>query len=176
MQFHSTILQGAWRINFELGRDNRGYFAKTFCANEFAAQGLGTNYPRHSISYSGRKGTLRGTLYQREPDSEMKVVRCVKGCIWDVIIDVRPDSPTYCRWLNFELSSESGDQLYIPTGFAHGFQTLCDDVVVRYLISAPYALQSASGIRYDDGTFGINWPLPVMEISVKGSHWPEFCR
>ncbi len=114
--------------------------------------------------------------YQREPDGEVKVVRCVKGCIWDVIIDIRPSSPTYCRWLKFELSSERGDQLYIPAGFAHGFQTLCDGVVVSYLISVSYAPQSACGIRYNDGTFGINWPLPVTEISVKDAHWADFCR
>jgi dTDP-4-dehydrorhamnose 3,5-epimerase len=176
MRFHSTILRGAWRIDLEPGRDNRGYFARTFCVDEFGAQGLETNYPQHSVSYSTRKGTLRGMHYQSEPDSEVKVVRCVKGCICDVIIDIRPDSSTYCQWLKFELSSQSGDQLYIPAGFAHGFQTLCDDVVVNYLISVPYAPQSASGIRYDDGTFGINWPLPVTEISVKDAHWPEFCR
>jgi len=176
MQFYPTILQGAWRIDLEPGCDNRGYFARTFCTKEFAAHGLETNYPQHSISYSARKGTLRGMHYQREPDSEVKVVRCIKGRIWDVIIDIRPESPTYCRWLKFELSSDRGDQLYIPAGFAHGFQTLCDDVVVNYLISVPYAPQSACGIRYDDGTFGINWPLPVTEISVKDAHWPEFRR
>ena len=113
---------------------------------------------------------------QREPDSEVKVVRCLKGSIWDVIIDIRPDSPTYCRWQKFELSGESGDQLYIPAGFAHGFQTLCDDVVVNYLISVRYAPQSAWGVRYNDPTFAIDWPLPVSEISAKDAHWPDFSR
>ena len=176
MQFHPTPLPGAWRIQLEPARDSRGYFARTFCVDEFAAQGLETSFPQHSISYSAHKGTLRGMHYQREPDSEVKVVRCLKGSIWDVIIDIRPNSSTFCQWLKFELSSEVGDQLYIPAGFAHGFQTLCDDVVVNYLISVPYAPQSACGVRYDDQTFGINWPLPVTEISPKDAHWPNFCR
>jgi dTDP-4-dehydrorhamnose 3,5-epimerase len=174
MQFHSTILPGAFLIDLQPGHDDRGYFARTFCVEEFATHGLETSFAQHSISYSARKGTLRGMHYQREPNSEVKVVRCVKGRIWDVIIDIRPDSPAYCRWLPFELSGETGDQVYVPAGFAHGFQTLCDDVVVNYLISVPYARQAACGIRYDDRAFGISWPLPVTEISAKDSHWPDF--
>ena len=176
MQFHPTPLPGAWRIQLEPAGDSRGYFARTFCVDEFAAHGLETRYPQHSVSYSAQKGTLRGMHYQREPDREAKVVRCLKGSIWDVIIDIRPDSPTYCQWLNVELSGESGDQLYIPAGFAHGFQTLCDDVVVNYLISVRYAPQSAWGVRYNDQTFAIDWPLPVSEISAKDAHWPDFSR
>ena len=130
--------------------------------------------PQHSISFTACKGTVRGLHYQREPHSEAKVVRCLKGVIWDVIIDIRPDSPTYLRWQQFELSSENGHQLYVPAGFAHGYQTLCDDVEVNYLISVPYAPQSACGIRYNDPTFGITWPLPVTEISEKDVHWPNF--
>ena len=117
---------------------------------------------------------MRGLHYQREPHSEAKVVRCLKGVIWDVLIDIRPESPTYLRWQQFELSSENGHQLYVPAGFAHGYQTLCDDVEVNYLISVPYAPQSACGIRYNDPTFGITWPLPVTEISEKDVHWPNF--
>jgi dTDP-4-dehydrorhamnose 3,5-epimerase len=174
MRFHPTIFPGVWRVQLELVRDNRGYFARTFCVDEFAACELETNYPQHSISFSAHKGTVRGMHYQREPHSEVKVVRCVKGAIWDVIIDIRPDSPTYRRWQEFELSSGNRHQLYIPAGFAHGFQTLSDDVEVNYLISVPYAPQSACGIRYDDLTFGISWPLPVTEISEKDRHWPNF--
>ena len=174
MQFHPTRLRGASRIQFEPAGDSRGYFARTFCEDDFAAHGLETRFPQHSISYSAFEGTLRGMHYQREPDCEVKVVRCLKGAIWDVIIDIRPDSPTYCQWEKFELSSESGDQLYIPAGFAHGFQTLCHDVVVNYLISARYAPQSASGLRYDDPAFGIDWPLPISEISANDRRWPDF--
>jgi len=112
--------------------------------------------------------------YQRDPHSEAKLVRCTQGAISDVIIDIRPDSPTYRRWQEFELSSANGHQLHIPKGFAHGFQTLTNDVEVNYLISAPYEPEAARGIRYDDPAFGISWPLPITEISEKDLHWPDF--
>jgi dTDP-4-dehydrorhamnose 3,5-epimerase len=174
MQFYPTMFRGAWLVHLEPARDSRGYFARTFCVDEFASRELETNYPQHSISFSAYKGTVRGLHYQREPHSEAKVVRCLKGVIWDVLVDIRPESPTYLRWQQFELSSENGHQLYVPAGFAHGYQTLCDDVEVNYLISVPYAPQSACGIRYNDPTFGITWPLPVTEISEKDVHWPNF--
>ena len=168
------MLCDVWIVHLEPARDSRGFFARTFCVDEFAAHGLETSYPQHSISFSVRRGTLRGMHYQREPHSEVKLVRCVKGAIWDVIIDIRPGSPTYRQWQGFELSSMNGHQLYIPKGFAHGFQTLSNDVEVNYLISEPYAPQSADGIRYDDPAFGISWPLAVTEISEKDLHWPDF--
>lgn len=112
--------------------------------------------------------------FQREPHSEVKLVRCAKGVIWDVIIDIRPTSSTYRRWQAFELSDVNGRQLYIPKGFAHGFQTLSDDVEVNYLISEPYAPESASGLRHDDPNFNIDWPLPVTAISAKDLQWPDF--
>jgi dTDP-4-dehydrorhamnose 3,5-epimerase len=174
MQFHPTSLHGAWRIHIEPACDSRGYFARTFCVDEFAARALETSYGQHSISFTARKGTVRGLHYQREPHSEAKVVRCIKGVIWDVIIDIRPDSPTYLRWQEFELSGGNGDQLYIPAGFAHGYQTLSDDVEVTYLISARYAPGSAYGIRFDDPVFAITWPLAVTEISDKDVNWPNF--
>lgn len=174
MQFHLTSLSDARLINLDPARDRRGFFARTFCVDEFAKHGLETNYPQHSISFSTRMGTIRGMHYQRKPHSEVKLVRCVKGAIWDVIIDIRHSSPTYCRWEAFELSSENGRQLYVPRGFAHGFQTLSNDVEVSYLISEPHAAQSAAGLRYDDPSLGINWPLPVSEISDKDLHWPIF--
>jgi dTDP-4-dehydrorhamnose 3,5-epimerase len=174
MQFHPTTLRDAWLIQLKPAHDRRGFFARTFCVEEFAARGLETIYPQHSISYSARKGTLRGMHYQCDPHAEAKLVRCVKGAIWDVIIDIRPGSPTYRNWQQFELSSMNGHQLYIPKGFAHGFQTLSDDVEVSYLISEPYDPRSACGICHDDPTFGIAWPLPVTEISEKDLHWPDF--
>ena len=176
MQFHPTALCDVWLIHLEPVRDDRGFFARTFCGEEFAAHGLETSYPQHSISYSARTGTLRGMHYQRDPHSEAKLVRCVKGAIWDVIIDIRPGSPTYRKWQGFELSSVNGHQLYIPKGFAHGFQTLTADVVVNYLISETYEPRSASGLRYNDPSFAINWPLPVTEISEKDLQWPNFFK
>ena len=114
--------------------------------------------------------------YQCAPHSEVKLVRCVKGAIFDVIVDIRPDSPSYLKWQRFELSSGNNHQLYIPKGFAHGFQTLSDDVEVNYLISTPFEPRSTRGIRYNDPAFGILWPLPVTEISEKDLHWPNFAR
>jgi dTDP-4-dehydrorhamnose 3,5-epimerase len=176
MQFCPTNLCDACLIKLEPARDNRGFFARSFCAEEFAAHGLETNYPQHSISVSARKGTLRGMHYQRHPHCEVKLVRCSRGAILDVIIDIRSDSPTYRRWQQFELSSENSHQLYIPKGFAHGFQTLSDDAEVNYLISAPYKPELAHGIRYNDPAFPISWPLSVTEISEKDLHWPDFAE
>jgi dTDP-4-dehydrorhamnose 3,5-epimerase len=174
MQFHLTTLRDAWLIQLEPIHDSRGFFARTFCVDEFAAHGLETHFPQHSLSCSARKGTLRGMHYQRPPHCEVKLVRCIKGAIWDVIIDVRPDSPTYRRWEGFELSESNGCQLYIPKGFAHGFQTLSEGVEVNYLISERYVAEAACGIRHDDPGFAIQWPLPVSEISAKDLQWPDF--
>ena len=174
MKFSTTTLNDAWLIQFEPAYDDRGYFARTFCVDEFAAHGLEAKFVQHSVSFSSRKGTLRGMHFQRNPHGEVKLVRCVKGAICDIIVDIRPDSPTYRRWERFELSSTAGNQLYIPKGFAHGFQTLSDDVEVNYLISEFYSPQSASGIRYDDPAFGIAWPSPITEMSEKDLHWPAF--
>jgi dTDP-4-dehydrorhamnose 3,5-epimerase len=174
MQFHTTTLEGAWLLDLEHRRDSRGSFARTFCVQEFAAYGLETTYCQHSISFSARRGTVRGMHYQREPHSEVKLVRCLKGSIYDVIIDIRPNSPTYRRWQGFDLSDVDGRQLYIPKGFAHGFQTLSDGVEVNYLMSEPYDSKAAWGIRFDDPSFSIAWPLTVTEISAKDLSWPDF--
>jgi dTDP-4-dehydrorhamnose 3,5-epimerase len=174
MQFHPTTFRDAWLIELEPTRDSRGFFARTFCIDEFAAHGLETQFPQHSLSCSARKGTLRGMHYQRPPHCEVKLVRCVKGAIWDVIIDIRPDSPTYRHHEGFELSESNGCQLYIPKGFAHGFQTLSEGAKVNYLISERYVAEAARGIRHDDPSFAIQWPLPVSEISAKDLQWPDF--
>jgi dTDP-4-dehydrorhamnose 3,5-epimerase len=174
MRFEKTNLEDAWLIDLDPARDARGFFARTFCVDEFAAHGLDTGFPQHSISYSTRSGTLRGMHFQREPHSEVKLVRCAKGVIWDVIIDIRPESSTFRRWQAFELSDINVRQLYIPKGFAHGFQTLSDNVEVNYLISEPYAPDCASGLRHDDPSFNIAWPLPVTEISTKDLQWADF--
>jgi len=174
MQFQATALDGVHVIHLEPIRDSRGFFARTFCVEEFSTRGLETHYPQHSVSFSARKGTLRGMHYQRPPYSEVKLIRCLSGAIWDVLIDIRPGSPTYGRWQSFELSSANGYQLYVPKGLAHGFQTLSDDVQVNYLISEPHVPHAACGIRYNDPKFAISWPLPISEISMKDLQWPDF--
>ena len=174
MRFESTRLEGAWLVQLEPMHDSRGFFARTFCVDEFQSHGLETRFPQHSISSSSRKGTIRGMHFQREPHSETKLVRCLNGSIWDVIVDLRRESPTFGKWSGFELSAENGAQLYIPKGFAHGFQTLSDDALVNYLISERYEPAAASGVRYDDPAFGIEWPLPVTAISEKDLRWPHF--
>jgi dTDP-4-dehydrorhamnose 3,5-epimerase len=174
MEFHPTSLRDACLIKLEPMHDGRGFFARTFCTEDFAAHRLEADFPQHSVSFSAREGTVRGMHFQREPGAEVKLVRCIRGAILDVIIDIRPDSPTYRRWQEFELSEANRHQLYIPKGFAHGFQTLCDDVEVSYLISTPYRPDLAGGIRYNDPVFGIAWPLPVTEISEKDLRWSDF--
>ena len=174
MRFEPTKLSGAWLIELVPVRDQRGFFARTFCAQEYAAHGLETRFVQHSLSCSAARGTLRGMHFQRAPHGEVKVISCQKGEIWDVIIDLRPESPTYRQWQGFELSAANRRQLYVPEGFAHGFQTLCDGTEVGYLISAFYAPLAADGVRYDDPAFAIDWPLPVTNLSEKDRTWPDF--
>lgn len=176
MEFHSARLLDADLVQLEPAHDKRSFFARTFCVEEFAAHGPETSIPQHSISFSARKGTLRGMHYQRDPRSEAKLVRSSRGAILDVIIDIRPTSPTYRRWQEFELPGENSRQLYIPKGFTHGFQTLGDDAEVNYLISKPNEPELPRGIRYDDRAFGISWPLAVTEISERDLHWPDFSQ
>jgi len=176
MEFVETTLFGAWLIDPVPTEDSRGFFARTFCVDEFAKHGLETSFVQHSMSYSVKRGTLRGMHYQRHPHCEVKLVSCRKGAVWDVIVDIRPESPTFRRWQAFELTAECRRHLYVPAGFAHGFQTLSDDVEVSYLISTPYQSGSAAGIRYNDPAFGIVWPLAVTEISEKDLQWPDFAQ
>jgi dTDP-4-dehydrorhamnose 3,5-epimerase len=174
MRFIETDLFGAWLIEPIPARDARGFFARTFCAREFAEHGLTTRFVQNSTSQSAARGTLRGMHFQRAPHAEAKVVSCLKGAVWDVMIDLRPESPTYRRWQGFELTASNYRQLYIPEGLAHGFQTLCDDAEVGYLISEFYEPKAAGGVRYDDPIFAIEWPLPVTVISEKDRTWPDF--
>jgi dTDP-4-dehydrorhamnose 3,5-epimerase len=174
MRFLQTEFAGAWVIEIEPICDHRGCFSRIFCVREFAAHGLETNFVQHSLSYSAARGTVRGMHFQAPPHDEVKIVGCVKGAVWDVIIDIRPASPTFGQWRSFELTAENRRQLYIPTGFAHGFQTLSDDTEVRYLISAFYEPSAASGLRHDDPSFAIHWPSPVASISSKDQAWPDF--
>lgn len=172
MIFNKTDLEDAWLIDLERRGDERGFFARTMCEKEFAAHGLDTRYVQQNTSFSATKGTLRGMHFQREPHEEAKLVRCLWGEIMDVIIDLRPNSPTYRRHQAFNLSAENRRQLYVPRGFAHGFQALTENVEVTYLVSACYTPHAEGGVRYNDPTFGIQWPLPVTVISDKDKTWP----
>ena len=174
MKFHPTRLDGAWLIEPTPVKDERGAFMRTFCEREFGDHGLETRFVQHSLSVNAHKGTLRGLHFQRAPHEEVKLVRCQRGAVLDVIIDLRPDSPTYTQWQGFELSAENGMQLYVPKGFAHGFQTMNDDCEVFYLISEFYAADAAAGLRHDDARFAIDWPLPVSVMSDKDRAWPDF--
>jgi dTDP-4-dehydrorhamnose 3,5-epimerase len=174
MQFTKTDLEGAWLIDAEPNRDARGWFARTFCEREFSAHGLETRFPQHSTSQNVERGTLHGMHFQRTPHAEVKLVRCLKGAIWDVIIDLNPASPTYQRWQGFELSAADMRQLYIPKGFAHGFQTLEPNCEIGYLISEFYAPDASTGVRWDDPAFGVEWPLPVTVMSDKDKTWADF--
>lgn len=174
MRFRRTRLQDVRLIELEPARDDRGLFARTFCSQEFAAAGLATAFVQQSFSHTVRAGTVRGMHFQRAPHEEVKVIRCLRGTIHDVLIDIRPSSPTYMRWEAYRLAGGDGCQLYVPTGFAHGFQTLEPATEVGYMMTAFYAADAAAGIRHDDPAFNIAWPLPVVEISTKDQGWSDF--
>ncbi len=165
MRFEALPIAGAYLIEPDRLEDQRGFFARTWCREELAARGLVTELAQCSISFNRRKGTLRGMHYQVAPHEETKIVRCTMGALWDVLVDLRPDSPTYRQWTAAELTAENRRQLYIPAGCAHGFQTLTDDTEVLYLISESYHPESARGVRWDDPKLGIAWPLPVSAMS-----------
>ncbi len=169
-----TMFADAWLLSFPPIVDARGFFRRTFCADGLAVHGLETRFAQHSMSYSPSMGTLRGLHYQRDPHDEVKIVRCIAGEIFDVIVDLRPGSPTYRRWQGFHLSRENGLQLYVPKGFAIGFQSLTPNVEVAYMISTRYEPSAATGVRFDDPAFGIDWPLPVTLILERDRSWPDF--
>jgi dTDP-4-dehydrorhamnose 3,5-epimerase len=167
MRIEPLNLAGAAVIRQTRHGDARGFFARSFCRDTLAAAGLHADYPQHNISFNARAGTLRGLHFQHPPYEEVKIISCARGAIFDVIVDLRPGSPTYGQWHAAILSAENGDALYAPAGFAHGFQTLCDDVEVRYLMGANFVAGAAGGIRYDDPALSIPWPLPVSVISER---------
>lgn len=172
MRFSLTNLDGAVLIEPEPIFDERGSFTRTFCEDAFGERGLETSFPQHSTSYNRAAGTLRGLHYQREPHGEAKVVHCLRGAVWDVIVDLRLESPSYGRWQGFELSAVNCRRLYIPRGFGHGFQSLTADAEMGYLISVRYEPSAAAGVRFDDPALMIDWPLPVSVISDKDAAWP----
>lgn len=176
MRFHETELSDAWLVEPDPIEDERGFFARTFCAREFENHGLASRFVQHSLSRSHAQGTVRGLHYQRPPHQEVKVVACLRGAIWDVMVDLRADSPTFGRWQGFELSEANRLQVYIPKGFAHGLQTLTEGAEVRYLISDYHTPHAADGIRPDDPVLRITWPLPVSAISERDRNWPTFAE
>lgn len=174
MIFHETPLPGARVVEPERLADERGFFARLFDPRDFEARGLNPNVAQTSLSFNPRKGTLRGMHYQRAPFSEAKLVRCTRGAVHDVIVDLRKDSPTYRGHFGIVLDAESRRMLYVPEGFAHGFLTLTEDAEVTYQISAPYSPGHAAGVRWDDPAFGILWPGAVLVINERDRTYPDF--
>ncbi|BDI14791.1 dTDP-4-dehydrorhamnose 3,5-epimerase [Nostoc cf. commune SO-36] len=174
MIFTETKIKGAFIVDLELQRDSRGFFARSFCIQEFKDRGLKPTIAQCNLSFNYKKGTLRGMHYQKPPSQETKLVRCIKGGIYDVIIDLRPESSSYLSHIGIKLTAENRLALYIPERCAHGFQTLTDETEVNYQMGDLYAPEYANGYRYDDPAFGIEWPLPVTEISEKDRAWSLF--
>lgn len=174
MKFTETPLEGAYLIELEKRGDDRGFFARVFCAEEFQAHDLVTGFVQVNNSLSADKGTLRGMHYQLAPHAETKVVRCIRGALWDVALDLRTESKTFGQWYGVELSAENRKMLYVPHGFAHGFITLADDTEAFYFVDSPYAPRAERGVRWDDPKFGIEWPMAPVVLSDKDRAHPDF--
>jgi dTDP-4-dehydrorhamnose 3,5-epimerase len=173
VRFHETSLPGVLLIEVERGLDERGFFARSYCEREFAAHGITARFPQCNVSSNNHAYTLRGMHYQAAPYGEIKLVRCTAGAIWDVVVDLRPGSPTRLRWYGVELSAEARNQLYIPAGCAHGFLTLCDATEVFYQMGTFYVAEAARGFRWDDPLVGIRWPAPPALISQRDRTYPD---
>ena len=174
MIFTETPLKGAYIIEPERIEDERGFFARSWCVEEFKKHGLNPNLVQCNISFNKKKGTLRGMHYQAAPHEEAKLVRCTKGALYDAIIDLRGDSPTFKHWFGVELTAENRKALYIPEGFAHGFQTLEDNTEVFYQMSEFYHPECSRGVRWDDPAFGIEWPTSQITVSPKDNSYSLF--
>jgi dTDP-4-dehydrorhamnose 3,5-epimerase len=172
--FEPCGIDGAWLLQLEPIEDERGFFGRTWSSGEFSSRGLTTALAECSLSYNRRAATVRGMHYQVAPRAEAKVVRCIRGSIFDVLLDIRRDSPTFGQWRASTLTAENRLSVYIPEGVAHGFQTLTDDAEVLYLISAPYDAVLARGVRWNDPAFAIEWPLPPGVISARDRGYPDF--
>jgi dTDP-4-dehydrorhamnose 3,5-epimerase len=173
VRFAPTILPGVFVIEQERHADERGFFGRTWCAAELEEQGLEPRLAQCSTSFNHRRGTLRGLHYQAPPSAEVKVVRCTRGSLFDVAVDLRPDSPDFRRWVGVELTADNGQALYIPRGFAHGFLTLEDATEVLYSISTPYDPEAARGVRWDDPFLDVRWPAPVEVLSTRDRDYPD---
>ena len=174
MFFQETKFKGLILIDLDLKLDSRGFFARTFCEQEFSQAGLPTRFTQSSLSCNTTRGIIRGMHFQLSPKTEGKIVRCLKGTIYDVALDLRPDSPTFCQWLSFELSASNRRGLYLPPGFAHGFQNLTDQTEVSYQMTESYDLALNTGVRWNDPAFKIQWPIPNPILSSKDSAFPDF--
>ena len=175
MIFTPAPLPGVFVVDVEPHADQRGLFARTFCADEFRVRGLHADFPQCSTSFNAKTGTLRGLHWQTTPHEEVKLVRVTRGAVFDVAVDLRPDSKTFCRWHGVELSADNRRALYIPAGVAHAFQTLTDDAEVYYQTSTPYVAELARGARWDDRAFGICWPeSPTRILSDRDRGYPDF--
>ena len=174
MIFTQIELAGAYIVDLKQLADDRGFFARGYCSKEFESHGLAPNIVQSNISFNFKKATLRGMHYQVSPFAETKLMRCTRGAIYDVIIDLRPRSKTFRQWFGVELTEENYRMLYVPEGFAHGFETLTDRCEVVYHVSEFYTPNAEQGIRYNDPTFEIRWPLDVQVISAKDRSWPDF--
>ena len=175
MTFTPTKIEAVWVVEMERRQDERGWFARTWCTDEFRKNNLNPNLSQCSASFNHRRGTLRGLHYQIAPHEEAKLVRCTRGAIWDVALDLRPNSKTFLQWVGVELTAENGRAIYIPEGCAHGFQTLADDTEVLYLIAQEYSPESARGVRWDDPAFSIVWPVPAPGfISPRDRNYADF--
>lgn len=174
MKFTPTPLSGLYIVEFEKNGDPRGFFARAYDAQEFKKLHLKDRFVQANVSRSRERGTLRGLHYQTSPHAEAKLIRCTKGALYDVALDLRPDSPTYKQWFSIELTAANYKQLYVPEGFAHGFITLEDDTETFYQVSEYYHPEAEKGVRYDDPTFEIKWPISVEVISDKDKTWPNF--
>jgi dTDP-4-dehydrorhamnose 3,5-epimerase len=170
--FTPTKLAGAFIIDLEPRSDARGFFARTFCQHEMAAHGLKSTFVQANLSFNHRAGTLRGMHYQLPPAAETKLIRCTQGALYDVIVDLRPESPTYLEHIAVELTAENRRALYVPEMFAHGYQALVDGTEAFYQVGEFYQPGYERGLRYDDPRLAIQWPLPVSEISAKDAAWP----
>lgn len=174
MRIEPAPLEGAATIELDLRGDERGFFARMYCEKEFAAAGLETRFVQANNSSNAQRGTLRGLHYQLPPDTEVKLVRCIRGALWDVIVDVRPGSRSFGRWFGAELTAQNRRMMYVPRGFAHGFITLTDDSELIYFVSDFYEPKQERGLRWNDPKIAIDWPIAPSVISEKDANWPDF--
>lgn len=174
MKFGETPIAGAFVVEMERIDDERGFFARSWCAAEFAQRGLSPALAQCNVSFNVQRGTLRGLHYQASPHAEAKLVRCTMGALYNVVADLRPGSPSFMRWHGVELTARNRRMLYVPEACANGFQTLVDETEVLYQMSAPYRPESSRGVRWDDPAFGIAWPEPVQVVSERDRSYPDF--